>query len=46
MSWNVAQTLNFRDGMYYALTGDTFDGKKAEEIGLRQLLVSHGQAEG
>ena len=26
-------TLNFRDGMYYALTGDTFDGKKAKEIG-------------
>ena len=33
VSWNVAQTLNFRDGMYYALTGDTFDGKKAKEIG-------------
>jgi trans-feruloyl-CoA hydratase/vanillin synthase len=33
VSWNVAQTLNFRDGMYYALTGDTFDGKRAKEIG-------------
>jgi trans-feruloyl-CoA hydratase/vanillin synthase len=33
VSWNLAQTLNFRDGMYYALTGDTFDGKKAKEIG-------------
>jgi feruloyl-CoA hydratase/lyase len=33
VSWNVAQTLNFRDGMYYALTGDTFDGKKAKDIG-------------
>jgi feruloyl-CoA hydratase/lyase len=33
VSWNVAQTLNFRDGMYYALTGDPFDGKKAAEIG-------------
>ena len=33
VSSNVAQTLNFRDGMYYALTGDTFDGKKAKEIG-------------
>ena len=33
VSWNIAQTLNFRDGMYYALTGDTFDGKKAKEIG-------------
>jgi feruloyl-CoA hydratase/lyase len=33
VSWNVAQTLNFRDGMYYALTGDTFDGRKAKDIG-------------
>jgi trans-feruloyl-CoA hydratase/vanillin synthase len=33
VSWNVAQTLNFRDGMYYALTGDTFDGRRAKEIG-------------
>jgi len=33
VSWNVAQTLNFRDGMYYALTGDTFDGRKAADIG-------------
>ena len=33
VSWNVAHTLNMRDGMYYALTGDTFDGKKAKEIG-------------
>ena len=33
VSWNVAQTLNLRDGMYYALTGDTFDGKKAKDMG-------------
>jgi trans-feruloyl-CoA hydratase/vanillin synthase len=33
VSWNVVQTLNFRDGMYYALSGDTFDGKKAKEMG-------------
>jgi trans-feruloyl-CoA hydratase/vanillin synthase len=33
VSWNVAQTLNMRDGMYYALTGDTFDGKTAKQIG-------------
>ena len=25
--------MNFRDAMYYAMTGDTFDGKKAKEIG-------------
>ena len=39
VSWNVAQTLNFRDGMYYALTGDTFDGKKAKEIGFVNMSV-------
>jgi feruloyl-CoA hydratase/lyase len=33
VSWNVVQTMNFRDAMYYAMTGDTFDGKKAKEIG-------------
>jgi trans-feruloyl-CoA hydratase/vanillin synthase len=33
VSWNVTQTLNARDGMYYALTGDTFDGKQAKDIG-------------
>jgi trans-feruloyl-CoA hydratase/vanillin synthase len=39
VSWNVAQTLNFRDGMYYALTGDTFDGRKAAEIGFVNFSV-------
>jgi trans-feruloyl-CoA hydratase/vanillin synthase len=33
VAWNVVQMLNFRDSMYYAMTGDTFDGKKAKEIG-------------
>jgi trans-feruloyl-CoA hydratase/vanillin synthase len=33
VAWNVVQTLNFRDSMYYAMTGDPFDGKKAKEIG-------------
>jgi feruloyl-CoA hydratase/lyase len=33
VAWNVAQMLNLRDGMYYALTGDTFDGKKAKDMG-------------
>jgi feruloyl-CoA hydratase/lyase len=33
VSWNVVQTLNFRDAMYYALTGDTFDGKEAKKMG-------------
>jgi trans-feruloyl-CoA hydratase/vanillin synthase len=33
VSWNVVQTMNYRDAMYYAMTGDLFDGKKAKEIG-------------
>jgi trans-feruloyl-CoA hydratase/vanillin synthase len=33
VSWNVAQTMNYRDALYYAMTGDTFDGKKAKDIG-------------
>ncbi len=32
VAWNTADILNFRDAMYYAVTCDTFDGKKAEEI--------------
>src|SRR4051794_11421391 len=33
VSWNVVQTLNFRDSMYYAMTGDPFDGKQAKQMG-------------
>jgi trans-feruloyl-CoA hydratase/vanillin synthase len=39
VSWNVTQTLNSRDGMYYALTGDTFDGKTAKQIGFVNMSV-------
>jgi len=27
VSWNVAQLMSFRDAMYYACTGETFNGK-------------------
>jgi len=30
----VAQVLNQRDALYYIMTGETFDGKRAKEIGL------------
>lgn len=39
VAWNIAQVLNFRDGLYYAMTGEPFDGKKAREIGLVNLSV-------
>jgi trans-feruloyl-CoA hydratase/vanillin synthase len=43
VSWNVAQTLNFRDGLYYAMTGDNFDGKKAKEMGFVNFSVPRAE---
>src|SRR5580693_7376389 len=39
VSWNVAQTMNYRDALYYAMTGDSFDGKRAREIGFVNMSV-------
>jgi trans-feruloyl-CoA hydratase/vanillin synthase len=33
VSWNVVQMMTFRDAMYYAMTGDPFDGKQAKQMG-------------
>lgn len=30
----VAETMRTRDGLYYAMTGEVFDGRKAAEMGL------------
>jgi trans-feruloyl-CoA hydratase/vanillin synthase len=30
----VAMTMNWRQGLYYVMTGATFDGKQAAELGL------------
>jgi feruloyl-CoA hydratase/lyase len=43
VSWNVVQTMNFRDAMYYAMTGDLFDGKKAKEIGFVNMHFPKAQ---
>jgi trans-feruloyl-CoA hydratase/vanillin synthase len=43
VAWNVVQTLNFRDSLYYAMTGDTFDGKKAKEIGFVNFSFPKGK---
>jgi trans-feruloyl-CoA hydratase/vanillin synthase len=32
VSWNIANVMSFRDAMHYAVSGQTFDGKKAEEL--------------
>lgn len=43
VAWNVAQVLNYRDALYYAMTGDTFDGKKAREIGFVNMSVPQSE---
>jgi trans-feruloyl-CoA hydratase/vanillin synthase len=32
VSWNIANVMSFRDAMHYAVSGETFDGKKADEL--------------
>ena len=39
VSWNVVQMMNFRDAMYYAMTGDTFNGKEAKTMGFINMSV-------
>jgi trans-feruloyl-CoA hydratase/vanillin synthase len=39
VSWNVVQMMNFRDAMYYAMTGDTFNGKEAKQMGFVNMSV-------
>ena len=34
MTKSVASVLNQRDALYYIMTGETFDGKRAREMGL------------
>jgi feruloyl-CoA hydratase/lyase len=33
VAWNVAQIMNYRNAIYYAVTGEPFNGKRAVEIG-------------
>ena len=39
VSWNLADMLLPRHALYYAVTGDTFDGRRAVEIGLANFAV-------
>lgn len=43
VSWVVANCLNQRDAMWYACTGESFDGKTAEKIGLVNKSVPRAQ---
>jgi len=39
----LAELMNFRNAMYYILTGETFDGKQAAEMGLVNYSVPHAE---
>ena len=39
VAWNVAQIMSYRDAMYYACTGETFDGKQAAAMKLVNFSV-------
>jgi trans-feruloyl-CoA hydratase/vanillin synthase len=39
VSWNITQVMNYRDALYYAMTGDPFDAKVAKDIGLINRAV-------
>ena len=39
VSWNLTDTLLPRHALYYAVTGEPFNGKRAEEIGLINSAV-------
>ncbi|MGE3712193.1 MAG: p-hydroxycinnamoyl CoA hydratase/lyase [Hyphomicrobiaceae bacterium] len=39
VSWNLADMMLPRHAMYYAATGETFDGKRAVELGLANFAV-------
>ncbi len=39
VSWNLAQMMLPRHALFYAVTGDTFDGKRAVELGLANFAV-------
>src|SRR5262249_41513183 len=43
LSWTGVQMMNLRDAMYYARTGDLFEGKKAKEIGFVNMHSPRAQ---
>jgi len=39
VAWNVTQVMSYRDAMYYATTGETFNGKEAAAMRLVNFSV-------
>jgi len=43
VGWNVNQVMSFRDAMWYAISGDTFDGKEAAAMKFVNFSVPHAK---
>jgi len=43
VAWNVTQLMSYRDALYYACTGDTFDGKQAAAMRLVNFSVPRAE---
>ncbi len=43
VAWNVTQLMNYRDALYYACTGDTFNGAEAAKMGLVNFSVPRAE---
>lgn len=39
----VAEVMSQRDALYYIMTGETFDGRRAKELGLVNISVPHSE---
>jgi trans-feruloyl-CoA hydratase/vanillin synthase len=43
VGWNVAQVMSYRDALYYACTGETFNGKQAASMRLVNFSVPRAE---
>jgi feruloyl-CoA hydratase/lyase len=43
VAWNVTQVMSYRDALYYACTGDTFNGKEATAMRLVNFSVPRAE---
>src|SRR6202007_451663 len=43
VAWNVTQVLSYRDALYYAMTGETFNGIQAAQMRLVNFSVPRSE---
>ena len=43
VAWNVSQLMSYRNAIYYGVTGEPFNGKRAVEIGLVNFSVPRAE---